>query len=101
MKRHNPSWGCPRVAHRIALAFRVDIDKDVVRRVLRFVELRSVSIRISNMEDTAGLFFYLLKRVPRIGISLLQTLKGKSVTIVVTNSVLAMWLLLVRLSSSY
>src|SRR5579863_4212886 len=35
MKRHNPSWGCPRIAQQIALAFGVDIDKDVVRRVLR------------------------------------------------------------------
>ena len=35
MKRRNPSWGCPRIAQQIALAFGVDIDKDVVRRVLR------------------------------------------------------------------
>ena len=34
MKRRNPTWGCPRIAHQIALAFAVDIDKDVVRRVL-------------------------------------------------------------------
>ena len=34
MKRRNPSWGCPRIAQQIVLAFRVDIDKDVVRRVL-------------------------------------------------------------------
>ena len=34
MKRRNPSWGCPRIAQQIALAFAVDIDKDVVRRVL-------------------------------------------------------------------
>src|ERR1022692_3610270 len=35
MKRRNPSWGCPRIAQQIALAFGVDIDKDAVRRVLR------------------------------------------------------------------
>lgn len=35
MKRRNPSWGCPRIAQQIALAFAVDIDKDVVRRILR------------------------------------------------------------------
>ena len=35
MKRRNPSWGSPRIAQQIALAFGVDIDKDVVRRVLR------------------------------------------------------------------
>jgi len=34
MKRRNPSWGCPRIAQQVALAFGVDIDKDVVRRVL-------------------------------------------------------------------
>ena len=31
MKRRNPRWGCPRIAQQIALAFAVDIDKDVVR----------------------------------------------------------------------
>ncbi len=30
MKRRNPRWGCPRIAQQIALAFAVDIDKDVV-----------------------------------------------------------------------
>jgi hypothetical protein len=34
MKRHNRSWGCKRIAQQIALAFGVDIDKDVVRRIL-------------------------------------------------------------------
>jgi putative transposase len=34
MKRRNPNWDCPRIAQQIALAFGVDIDKDVVRRVL-------------------------------------------------------------------
>ena len=34
MKRRNPRWGCPRMAQQIALAFGVDIDKDVVRRIL-------------------------------------------------------------------
>ena len=34
MKRRNPRWGWPRIAQQIALAFAVDIDKDVVRRVL-------------------------------------------------------------------
>lgn len=32
MKRRNPRWGCPRIAQQIALAFGVEIDKDVVRR---------------------------------------------------------------------
>jgi len=34
MKQHNPSWGCPRIAQQIGLAFGVSIDKDIVRRVL-------------------------------------------------------------------
>src|SRR5262252_6032038 len=34
MKRRNPTWGCPRIAQQITLAFGVDIDKDVVRRIL-------------------------------------------------------------------
>jgi hypothetical protein len=34
MKRRNPRWGCPRIAQQIALAFGVEIDKDVVRRIL-------------------------------------------------------------------
>jgi hypothetical protein len=35
MERRNPNWGCPRIAQQIALAFGVEIDKDVVRRVLK------------------------------------------------------------------
>jgi transposase InsO family protein len=34
VKRRNPSWGCPRIAQQITLAFGVDINKDVVRRIL-------------------------------------------------------------------
>ena len=34
MKRRNPNWGCPRIAQQIALAFAVEIDKNVVRRIL-------------------------------------------------------------------
>jgi hypothetical protein len=33
MKRRNPHWGCPRIAQQIALAFGVEIDKDIVRRL--------------------------------------------------------------------
>jgi putative transposase len=33
-KRRNPTWGCPRIAQQVALAFGVEIDKDVVRRIL-------------------------------------------------------------------
>jgi len=34
MKRRNRTWGSKRIAQQIALAFGVDIDKDVVRRIL-------------------------------------------------------------------
>ena len=34
MKRRNPGWGCPRIADQIALAFGIEVDKDVVRRIL-------------------------------------------------------------------
>lgn len=33
-KRRNPTWGCPRIAQQISLAFDLTINKDVVRRVL-------------------------------------------------------------------
>src|SRR6266849_4098967 len=34
MKQRNPTWGCPRIAQQIALAFAIPIDQDVVRRIL-------------------------------------------------------------------
>src|SRR5947207_9249992 len=34
MKQRNPTWGCPRIAPQIAMAFDIPIDKDVVRRIL-------------------------------------------------------------------
>ena len=34
MKRRNSTWGCRRIAQQVSLAFGVDIDKDVVRRIL-------------------------------------------------------------------
>src|SRR6202165_5686496 len=34
MKRRNPTWGCPRIAQQIALAFGIPMNKDVVRRIL-------------------------------------------------------------------
>jgi hypothetical protein len=34
MKQCNPTWGCPHIAQQITLAFGVEIDKDVVRRIL-------------------------------------------------------------------
>ena len=34
MKRRNPQFGCPRIAQQISKAFGIEINKDVVRRVL-------------------------------------------------------------------
>jgi putative transposase len=34
MKQRSPHWGCPRIAQQMALAFHIQIDKDVVRRIL-------------------------------------------------------------------
>jgi putative transposase len=34
MKHRNPKFGCIRIAQQIAHAFGIEIDKDVVRRVL-------------------------------------------------------------------
>src|SRR5260370_20099607 len=34
MKQRNPTWGCPRIAQQIALAFGIPMNKDVVRRIL-------------------------------------------------------------------
>ena len=34
MKQRNPTWGCPRIAQQIALAFDISVDKDGVRRIL-------------------------------------------------------------------
>jgi hypothetical protein len=34
MKQRNPTWGCPRIAQQIALAFDIQINKDVVWRIL-------------------------------------------------------------------
>jgi putative transposase len=34
MKQRNPSWGCPRIAQQITLAFGISIDREVVRRIL-------------------------------------------------------------------
>jgi putative transposase len=46
MKQRNPSWGCPRIAQQIALAFGVPINKDVVRRIL--------AVRYRSAPDSRG-----------------------------------------------
>ena len=46
MKRRNPTWGCPRIAQQIALAFGIPINKDVVRHIL--------AVRYQPGPDSAG-----------------------------------------------
>jgi putative transposase len=46
MKRRNPTWGCPRIARQIALAFGIPMNKDVVRRIL--------AVRYRPKPDAAG-----------------------------------------------
>ena len=46
MKQQNPSWGCPRIARQIALAFGILINRDVVRRIL--------AARYEPKPDSAG-----------------------------------------------
>src|SRR2546427_2791122 len=46
MKQRNPTWGCPRIAQQIVLAFDIPINKDVVRRIL--------AARYQPKPDSAG-----------------------------------------------
>jgi putative transposase len=46
MKQRNPTWGCPRIAQQIALAFGISLNKDVVRRIL--------AVRYQPTPDAAG-----------------------------------------------
>ena len=46
MKQRNPTWGCPRIAQQITLAFGISMNKDVVRRIL--------AVRYSPKPDAAG-----------------------------------------------
>jgi putative transposase len=34
MKERNPRFGCPRIAQQMNLAFGLELDKDVIRRIL-------------------------------------------------------------------
>jgi transposase InsO family protein len=46
MKQRNPTWGCPRIAQQITLAFGIPMNKDVVRRIL--------AVGYQPKPDTAG-----------------------------------------------
>ena len=52
-KRRNPRVGCPRIAQEIARAFGIDIDKDIVRRVLL---LSSAISRVSSKMSSVCAF---------------------------------------------
>jgi len=53
IKRRNPTWGCPRIAQQITLAFGAEIDKDVVRRVLAARYQRS-SVSVPRMASQSS-----------------------------------------------
>ena len=46
MKQRNPTWGSPRIAQQITLAFGIPLNKDVVRRIL--------AARYQPKPDSAG-----------------------------------------------
>ena len=46
MKQRNPTWGCPHIAQQIALAFDIQINKEVVQRIL--------AARYQPESDSAG-----------------------------------------------
>ncbi len=46
MKQRNPTWGCPRIAQQMTLAFGIPMNKDVVRRIL--------AVRYHPKPDAAG-----------------------------------------------
>jgi hypothetical protein len=53
-KQRNPNWGCPRIAQQIALAFQIEIDKDVVRRILAHHYRPGQDSRWSFLADVPG-----------------------------------------------
>jgi putative transposase len=78
MKQRNSNWGCPRIAQQMASAFHIQIDKDVVRRILarhygkggprwsyladfpgpherQPLEYGSVPVRVGHVADPLGL----------------------------------------------
>ena len=55
MKQRNPNWRCPRIAQQIALAFRIQIDKDVVRRILAPSPPAWTGLRWSLLADGSSL----------------------------------------------
>jgi putative transposase len=50
MKQWNLTWGCPRIAQQIALAFGITMNKDMVRRILAV----RYTLRGGRVEDRRG-----------------------------------------------
>ena len=59
MKQRNPTWGCPRIAQQMALAFNIQIDKDVVRRILAHHYLPGQDSDGPSIADKIGVGFEL------------------------------------------
>ena len=47
MKRRNHTWGCKRIAQQMALAFAIEIDKEVVRRITVLISWISRTRRLA------------------------------------------------------
>ena len=54
MKSRNPRYGCPRIAQQINLAFGLELDKDVVRRILATHYKPAPNIRGPSWLTTIG-----------------------------------------------
>ncbi len=54
MKQRNPRYGCPRIAQQINLAFGLELDKDIVRRVLAVHYKPDPSMRGPSWLTTLG-----------------------------------------------
>jgi hypothetical protein len=60
MKQRNPTWGCPRIAQQMASAFNIQIDKDVVRRILahHYLPGQDSDVPTKNSVQTELVGFY-------------------------------------------
>jgi hypothetical protein len=63
MKHRNPKFGCVRIAQQIAYAFGIEIDKDVVRRVLAMRSRPKPDTESGRIEARSG-----LRMMPTVGI---------------------------------
>jgi hypothetical protein len=83
MKRRNPSWGCPRIAQQIALAFGIPMNKDVVRRIL--------AVRHQPDAEPAGPSWLTLLGHTKDSLWSLDLFRCESAAVVRQNEIVAFW----------